>query len=201
MSARLLLVRHGEIDANLAQRWHGSTDSRLTARGHEQVRRLAAHLARTHPGAVGVHTSPLERAQETARPIAAALNVPLALAPALAEFGIGVLENELYADLAGRLGFFEQIAANPDWAPSGGESLGAVAARIVTAWRDIAAAHPAAEVVVVSHGAATAAGLAMLLDGDPRGWTRYHQHNTGLSELELGREPRLLSFDRVDHLT
>src|SRR4029450_9897462 len=168
----------------------------------EQVRRLAAHLARTHPGAVAVHTSPLERAQETARPIAAALNGPLALAPALAEFGIGVLENELYADLAGRLGFFEQIAANPDWAPSAGGARGAaVAARIAAAWPDIAAAHPAADVVVVSHGAATAAGLAMLLDGDPRGWTRYHQHNTGLSELELGREPRLLSFDRVDHLT
>jgi probable phosphoglycerate mutase len=200
MSARLLLVRHGEIDANLAQRWHGSTDSRMTARGHEQVRLLAAHLARTHPDVVAVHSSPLERAQETARPIAATLDVPLSIAPALAEFGIGVLENELYADLAGRLGFFEQIAANVDWAPSGGESLGAVAARIVTAWRNIAAAQPSAEVVVVSHGAATAAGLAMLLDGDPRAWTRYHQHNTGLSELDLGPQPRLLSFDRVDHL-
>jgi len=200
MSGRLLLVRHGEIDANLAHRWHGSTDSRMTARGHEQVRLLATHLARTRPGVVAVHTSPLERAQETARPIAAALDVPLSISPALAEFGIGILENELYADLAGHLGFFEQITSDLDWAPSGGESLGAVASRIVTAWRDIGAAHPAGEVVVVSHGAATAAGLAMLLDGDPRAWTRYHQHNTGLSELELEPRPRLLSFDRVDHL-
>jgi probable phosphoglycerate mutase len=200
MSARLLLVRHGEIDANLVHRWHGSTDSRLTARGHEQVRLLAAYIARTHPGVVAVHTSPLERAQQTARPIAAALNVPLAIAPALVEFGIGVFENELYADLAGRHRFFEQIAANLDWAPSGGESLGAVAARIVTVWRDIAAAHPAAEVVVVSHGAATAAGLAKLLDHDPRAWTRYHQRNTSVSELELEPSPRLVAFDKVDHL-
>jgi probable phosphoglycerate mutase len=200
MSTRLLVLRHGEIDANLDQRWHGSTDSCLTARGHDQARRLAMHLARTHPGVVAVHTSPLERAQQTARPIAAALDVPLIISADLRELGIGVFENASYVDLAGRHRFFEQIAADLDWAPSGGESLGAVAARVVAAWRAIAGAHPAAEVVAVSHGAAIAAGLALLLDHDPRMWTRYHQRNTSVSELELEPTPRVLAFDRVDHL-
>ena len=200
MSTRLLLVRHGQIDANLDQRWHGSTDSDLTPRGHDQVRRLAAHLARTHRDAVAVHSSPLQRAQQTARPIAAALDVPLILSPGLGEFGIGVFENESYADLAGRHGFFEHIAADVDWAPSGGESLGAVAARVVDAWRSIACAHPDAEVVAVSHGAAIAAGLALLLDQDPRAWTLYYQRNTSVSELELEPTPRVLVFDRADHL-
>ena len=200
MSTRLLLVRHGQIDANLAQRWHGSTDSDLTARGHDQVRRLAAYLARTHPDTAAVHSSPLQRAQQTAKPIAVALDVPLILSPGLAEFGIGVFENELYADLAGRHGFFERIEADLDWAPSGGESLGAVAARVVDAWRAIARAHPDAEVVAVSHGAAIAAGLALLLEQDPRAWTRYHQRNTSVSELELQPTPRILGFDRADHL-
>jgi len=200
MSARLLLVRHGEIDANRDKRWHGSTDSDLTPRGHEQVRRLAAHLARVQRDVVAVHTSPLRRAQQTARPIADALDVPLMLSPGLAEFGIGVLENESYADLGGRHRFFEQIAADLDWAPSGGESLGAVAARVVAAWRDIARAHPDAAAVAVSHGAATAAGLALLLHQDPRAWTRYHQRNTSVTELELEPTPRVVVFDRIAHL-
>jgi probable phosphoglycerate mutase len=200
MSSLLLLVRHGQIDANLDQRWHGSTESDLTPRGHEQVRRLAAHLARTRPDVVAVHSSPLQRAQQTARPIAVALDVPLILSPALAEFGIGVFENESYADLAGRHGFFEHITADLDWAPSGGESLGAVAVRVVDAWRAIAQAHPDAAVVAVSHGAAIAAGLAILLDHDPRAWTRYHQRNTSVTELELEPAARVLVFDCVDHL-
>jgi probable phosphoglycerate mutase len=192
MSTRLLLVRHGEIGANRERRWHGSTESDLTSRGHEQVRRLAAHLARAHHGVAAVHTSPLRRAQQTARPIAAA--------PGLAEFGIGVLENESYDDLVGPHRFLERIAEDLDWAPSGGESLGAVAARVTAAWAVIARAHPAAPVVAVSHGAAIAAGLALLLDRDPRAWTRYHQRNASVSELELAPTPRLLAFDRVDHL-
>ncbi len=199
-TARLLLVRHGEIDANIVQRWHGSTDSLLTERGHEQVRRLASYLSRAHPGAVAVYTSPLQRARQTAEPIASTLGVPLLLSRGLAEFGIGVLENELYADLAGRHGFFEQIAADMAWAPSGGESLGAVATRVVAAWREIAGTHPGAEVVVVSHGAAIAAGLAQLLDADPRRWTGYHQRNTSLTVLELEPTARVITFDRVDHL-
>ncbi len=199
-SARLLLVRHGEIDANIAQRWHGSTDSELTERGRDQVRRLTAYLARVHPDTVAVYTSPLQRAQQTARPIATALAVPLTLSPGLAEFGIGVFENELYSDLAGRHRFFEQMEADLAWAPAGGESLGAVAARVVAVWREIAATHTGTKVVVVSHGAAVAAGLACLVDTDPRHWARYHQRNTSISELELEPTARVLAFDRVDHL-
>ena len=198
--ALLLLVRHGEIEANVAQRWHGSTDSTLTERGREQVRLLVAHLARVHGDAVAVYTSPLQRARQTAEPIATALAVPLIVSTGLAEFGIGLLENEPYSDLAGRHRFFEQIEGDLAWAPVGGESLGAVADRIVSAWRQIAAAHPGEKVIVVTHGAAAAAGLASLLEHDARQWARHHQRNTSITELELGATARLLAFDRVDHL-
>ena len=39
--ATLLLVRHGQIAANVSRIWHGSTDSELTERGHEEARRTA----------------------------------------------------------------------------------------------------------------------------------------------------------------
>jgi probable phosphoglycerate mutase len=199
MAARLLLVRHGQIEANLEHRWHGSTDHGLTAHGREEAERVAAYLARARPNVVAVYTSPLQRASDTARLIATELHAPLLPAAGLAEYGIGVLENETFADLAARHRFFEQ-ADDLAWAPPGGESLGAVGTRVLEAWRMIAAAHPHGEVVLVSHGAAIAIGIARLLHDDPRAWTRYRVRNTSVTELELEPVPRLLAFDVVEHL-
>ena len=200
MTTRLLLVRHGQIAANIDQRWHGSTDGELTEQGHEEARRVAAHLARTRPDVAAVYTSPLKRARDTAGPIAAALGAPLVLAPGLAEYSIGVLENETYADLGGRHRFFEQAGADLTWAPPGGESLSAVATRVVATWRDVARHHPAREVALVSHGAAIATGLATLFDGDARLWPRYRLRNTSVTEIVLEPAPELVAFDLIDHL-
>lgn len=200
MSARLLLVRHGQIAANVDSRWHGSTDDGLTARGTEQARRVAEHLAQAYPGVAAVYTSPLRRARDTAAPIAAALGLATVVRPGLAEYGIGILENETFADLAAHHRFFEQSEADLGWAPPGGESLGAVAARVVATWREVARAHPGDIVALVSHGAAISAGLATLIDGDPRAWSRYRIRNTSVSEILLDPAPRVVALDRVDHL-
>jgi broad specificity phosphatase PhoE len=198
--ARLLLVRHGQIEANVLRRWHGSTDEDLTDFGREQAKRIAAHVASEHPRVAAVYTSPAQRARNTATPIAAALGLPLVVAPGLAEYAIGVLENEPYDDLVAKHRFFERADADLSWAPSGGESLGAVGARVVATWREIARTHPGAEILAVSHGAAIAAGLASLLHDDPRGWTRYHVRNTSLTEIEVEPVGRVVRFDRLDHL-
>jgi probable phosphoglycerate mutase len=200
MTTRLLLVRHGQIDANIENRWHGSTDGELTAQGRDDARRVAAHLARTRPDVAAVYTSPLKRARDTAEFIAQALAVPMEVAPGLAEYSIGVLENETFADLAGRHRFFEQADADVGWAPPGGESISAVAARVVATWRDVARRHPEHEVALVSHGAAIATGLATLLDGDPRKWPSYRLRNTSVTEIVLDPAPQLLAFDLIDHL-
>jgi broad specificity phosphatase PhoE len=198
-TARLLLVRHGQIAANLEKVWHGSTDSPLTPVGHAQARQLAAHLARTRQKIRGVYSSPLTRARHTADPIAAALGLPVHVAPGLAEYGIGAFEGTSYADLVGRHAFFEQAHGDLEWAPAGGESLRAVAERMLATWHTIVATHPEGEVVVVTHGAALAAGLAMVLHDDPRQWQRYHVRNASVSELTLV-PAALVDFDRVDHL-
>lgn len=200
MPARLLLVRHGQITANIESRWHGSTDADLTALGHQQAERVAAHLRRARPDVAAIYTSPLRRARDTAAPIGEALGLPVVVDPALAEYGIGVLENETFADLADRHRFFAQTEENPDWAPPGGESLAGVAARVLASWRDIAHRHPAHEVVLVSHGAAIATGLASLIDGDPRVWPRYRFRNTSITEVELEPVARLIALDVGDHL-
>jgi broad specificity phosphatase PhoE len=198
-TTRLLLVRHGQIAANVAKVWHGSTDSQLTETGQAQARQVAAYLARSRPAVRGIYASPLTRARHTADAIAAAIGLTPRIDPGLAEYGIGTFEGESYADLGGRHAFFERAHGDLDWAPDGGESLRAVADRTLAAWRAIAASHPDGDVVVVTHGAALAAGLATLLHDDPRQWQRYHTRNASVTELTLV-PVALVDFDRADHL-
>ncbi len=198
--ARLWLVRHGEIEANVKKVWHGSTDSALTTRGEEQARRVAEHVGRAEARASAIYASPLQRARRTAEPIGRALGVPVRLEPGLAEYSIGAWEGESYAALLEERRFFAAIQADPGFAPPGGESPLDVVERTTAALRRIAREHAGEHVVVVGHGAAFAFALAAILHADPQRWQQYHSRNASLSELELEPEPRLLSFDFVEHL-
>ena len=198
--ARLVLVRHGEIRANVEQVWHGSTDSELTAVGREQARLVGEHLATRRGNVAAVYASPLRRARETAAPIAGALGLEPAFDAGLAEYGIGELEGASYAALLSEHRFFERIHADADYAPPGGESARAVCERASGSLVRIAGWHPGEQVVIVSHGAALALALAALLESDPQAWRSYHVSNCSVSELVLEPEPVLLSFDQTGHL-
>lgn len=196
----LVLVRHGEIAANAARIWHGSTDSELTELGHAQARRTARHLARRRPRPIALYTSPLARTRATAARIAEELGLDAQIEPGLAEYGIGELEGESYVDLLRVHRFFERIAGDAEFAPPGGESPRQVIARVSDALARIARAHRGSEVVVVSHGAALGFALGSLIDGDANQWQRYHLANCAVSELVLEPAPRLLSWNRTEHL-
>jgi broad specificity phosphatase PhoE len=198
--ARLLLVRHGQIQANIDRVWHGSTDSVLTEQGHDEARRVAAHLARHWPEVTGIYASPLRRARQTAAPIEHAFGLSATLERDLREYGIGELEGESYQDLYAEHEFFDRMRADLHFAPPGGESAGEVGDRAISVLEQIGARHPASTVVVVGHGFATALALARLIDADPHAWQGFHQDNCGVSELVLEPRPRLLRFNATEHL-
>ncbi len=197
---RLLLVRHGQIEANLSKVWHGSTDSPLTELGHDQARRVGAFLARAYAGAAALYTSPLRRCRDTAAAIASRLDLEPRAEPGLAEYGIGELEGTPYRALLEDHKFFERIHADPDYAPAGGESPRQVLGRFVATVERIALAHPGELVVAVTHGAASAIGLAHLVENDAQAWHGLHSSNCGVTELELGAPARIVHFDQTDHL-
>ena len=85
--ANFLLIRHGQNDLvakKLAGRLPGV---HLNEAGHAQAQRLAALLADLPIKAV--YSSPLERAQETALPIAQAHNLGVSIMPELIEMDYG----------------------------------------------------------------------------------------------------------------
>ncbi len=199
--ASLLLLRHGQIRANVKGHWHGSTDSPLTWRGRQQVRRTARHLARSQAPIRAIYSSPLQRCVATAEVIAKQLGIGFDVCAALREYAIGEWEDLPFRELATRYDFVNVAAADPDFAPPGGESLRAVAERIVAAVNGIHDSHGGdGQVLVVGHGAALAVAIATVLDDDPTGWTNYHIANCSLTELVLSPAPYVNFFNSTAHL-
>jgi broad specificity phosphatase PhoE len=197
----LILVRHGEIRANVRGRWHGATDSPLTGTGRRQADRVARHLAHRFGHLDALYSSPLRRCAHTAKMIAARLERSVVVDDDLREWGIGTLEDTTYRDLAARHDFFRRIGEDPDYAPPGGDSLRRVERRIVGALRRIHATHAGGRhVAIVGHGAALAIALAALLDADPARWTHYPLANCSVTELYLEPEPLVAALNRIEHL-
>ena len=196
----IYLIRHGEITANIERRWHGRTDSELTKVGEDQAARLGQYLEKHHSDVQSIYSSPLKRTRLTSELITNHLNLQPVFLQSLVEYGIGVLEDTLYEELHGKVGFFGKIAADVHYAPDQGESLNQVMTRMLAAISEIRRKHEGEEVAVVGHGAAMAIALAGLMDGKPYPFFHYHTSNTGLSKLILGENSRLDFFDRTDHL-
>jgi len=199
----LTLVRHGQTSANVEGVWHGSTNTPLTDHGHRQAAATAAWLATqfaAQDDAIRhVYASPLDRAHHTARPIAAHFGVDPVLDPGLAEFDLGAWEGTSFHVLFEEKRLFQNMKADPHFAPHGGESPSQVADRLAGTLRRIAGRHPGERVAVVTHGGALSIALGLLLDDDYSSWNRMVK-NCAVSELVLEPRPELLRFNYVDHL-
>jgi len=200
MAHTLLLIRHGQIRANQTGRWHGAIDSPLTPSGRRQVARLARHLKHTFPELEAVYSSPLRRCRDTAIEVAQLFQRTVITDDDLREYAIGELEGTPFRTLHTEHRFFERIH-DAEFRPPGGESVRAVAERVVQALRRIHDAHrDARHTAIVGHGAAFAIALAHLLDADPTRWTNYSISNASITELTLDPEPLIPSFNRIEHL-
>lgn len=147
--AHLLLIRHATND------WVGHRLAGWTPGVHlnEEGRRQAAALAETlaHWPVEAVYSSPLERAVETAEPLAARFGLPVQIVEAVGETRYGDWTGSSLKELSQRPEWL-RILINPSAARfPNGEGLAEMQARVVTALDRIAAAHPKGVVVVVSH--------------------------------------------------
>jgi len=156
-----------------------------------------ALVERLKPGGPwsAIATSPLGRAVATAALLAAHLKAPV-LAPErnLREYDFGEWDGLTPAELRAR-GFWAAVGQDAEFAPPGGEGFNAAARRVDAALRTIASAHTGQRVVVVTHGLALAAGLALMLTDDVRNAPQYALPNGGLARLRVGTEAHLVTMD------
>jgi len=155
----IALVRHGQTATTGTVLPGRAKGLHLADAGVEQAGRAAERLAEL-PHVDAVYSSPLERARETAAPIATALGTKTKIERGLLECDFGEWTGQE----------LKQLVKTPEWpviqrAPStfrfpGGESFAEMQHRIVTTLDRLRAAHPGGMVVAVSHADPIKAAIA-----------------------------------------
>jgi broad specificity phosphatase PhoE len=146
----VLLIRHAQTD-DVGMRLAGRTDGAgLNQSGRSQAERLCTRLAGTDIAAI--YSSPLQRAIETAGPLARERDLPV-------EPHMGLLEID-FGDWTGA--HLEHLAADQQWMRfnryrsmtpvPGGERAVDAQARIVRALDECRTQHPGQTVAFVTHG-------------------------------------------------
>lgn len=87
---KLLLIRHGESEADLLGVHEGRADFSLTEEGMRQAAAMAAFVSE-HYEVTKIYSSPLRRAKETAEALSFATGVPVLFDEHLLEFNNGLL--------------------------------------------------------------------------------------------------------------
>lgn len=158
----ILLARHGETDWNRENRFQGHADPPLNETGRGQAAELAAALAAEPLAAV--YSSPLQRAFETARTVAAAHSLEPVAVDALREVDVGSWQGLTRAEIEQRFPerFVRWLAYEQGW--EDGESYEEMGHRVIAGLLEIAAAHEGERILAVSHGGPIRAAYA-LADG------------------------------------
>jgi len=151
-ATRILAIRHGRTAWNADSRIQGHTDIELDALGEWQARQVAQALGDEPLQAV--YSSDLQRARQTAAPLAARQGLELRIDAGLRERGFGEFEGLSFAQIEQR--WPEQATAwrkrDPDFGACGGEVLRDFRDRVVATVRRLAQAHRGQSIALVTHG-------------------------------------------------
>lgn len=147
----LLLIRHGENEYTRTGKLAGWTPGvSLNAAGQKQAQALAEKLKAAPLAAL--YSSPLERARETAAPLATAKNLEVKILEGVGEVKYGEWQGKSLKRLA-RTKLWRTVQGLPSAMQfPGGETFRQVQYRAVEAIEGLVKAHPKEMVAVVSHG-------------------------------------------------
>ncbi|MBE6629328.1 MAG: histidine phosphatase family protein [Ruminococcaceae bacterium] len=202
---KIILVRHGESQANLDGYIAGHTDVPLSALGVKQAMETAAHLASEQIDAV--YTSDLCRASATARPHAELRGLPVIEREELREIFCGRWEGESFKGLEEREhelyvnGFRNRFFG---FRMPEGESTDECGARFYNAVLKIAKAHEGGSVLIASHGAVIRSFWAIIrgLSHEEANETQPYPSNASYSVAEFDGERFCpVEFSHDSHLS
>jgi broad specificity phosphatase PhoE len=158
----VFLVRHGEVENPDRVVYADLPGFGLSDRGRLEAAAAASFLAPL--GITAIYASPLDRAQETASIISDACGVPVGTRDDLTEWLVarrwkGVTWEDLPSAFPGEL---EAYLEHPTDLPFAEESIPQLGNRMAGAIGELATAHPAERIVIVSHQDPIQAGRLVL---------------------------------------
>lgn len=158
---RIGLIRHGETAWNAQGLLQGISDIPLNPLGRSQAVSAGRMLA--GQGWQVLYASPLQRAMESARLLAAEADLPEPIElPGVIERAFGELEGTSYWQPDGTRAPLDHPSVEP---------IEAVVERSVAAIREVAARHPMENVLVVAHGTVIRNVLDRFMEEDAPGIT------------------------------
>jgi len=200
---RLVVVRHGQAEANVEQRYLGLRDDPLTDLGVAQAEALG--LALSDMPLAAVYSSPLRRALETAEHVARAQGLPVIPEGRLLEMSFGGWEGLTRAEL---LASGEEAAAHlARWeedpaavAPPGGETLAELQSRVLDLLAELVVSGANRPLALVSHVGPVKALLCAVLGLPLAGSRRMFLDPATISVVDWGPRPVLRLFNDHAHL-
>jgi broad specificity phosphatase PhoE len=189
----LVVVRHGQTDANAKGLLLGRLDVDLDDVGRAQ----AAALAEVLPTPDLVISSPLARTRQTAE----AFGVDVEVSEDWIELDYGDWDGRPAGDVPAEA--WRAWRADPDFAPPGGESLARLTARVHDALDDLVERLDGRRAVVVTHVSPVKAAVAWALDQGPELAWRTYVAPASITRIGVGRDadgPTLRTFNETAHL-
>ncbi|MCZ6597789.1 MAG: histidine phosphatase family protein [Planctomycetota bacterium] len=209
---RFFLVRHGRVAVEYRDRIYGSLDVPLAPEGEEDSRRVARQLAGEELAAV--ISSGLARTEHAAACIRSGRGLARRDEPDLVELFRGAWQDVTFEELERREpGAWEAWHADPGGSsPPGGESLDALAARVLPRLDALAGEFRGRSIAITSHSWVIRIAVCAAFDLEARAALRFAVPLGGLVVLDWsvpepdqgmgpGRRPTLVGFHldrRVD---
>jgi probable phosphoglycerate mutase len=177
------LIRHAahdRIGTVLVGRLNGV---HLSLAGRAEAKELARAFAREEISAV--ISSPRERAQETAEPIAQELGLTMRISNALDEVNFGGWQGQSFSGLAGDQGWQRWNTFRSMTRPPRGEMIAEVQSRMMGEMLHLHATDPGGEFILVSHAEPIRASLLLVLGLSADLWSRIEIEPASISTIVL----------------
>lgn len=196
----LLIIRHGESEADLLGVHEGRADFPLTEVGVKQAKRMATYIEQHYPPTI-ILCSPLIRANKTASILQEAIGCELVVEQDLMEFNNGVLAGLSRAEAAIKYPLPKE--GRPAHVPiQDGESELAFRFRAENIFHRILHDYQDVErVAVVSHGGMISNLLKAFLKQPPNQEFIFPTGDTGIHLLQIKGSNRIIRFlNKQEHL-
>jgi broad specificity phosphatase PhoE len=187
----ICVVRHGRTEANAQGLLLGHLDVDLDDTGRAQAEALAAAVGACE----AVVSSPLRRARQTAE----AFGVPVEVDPRWIELDYGEWDGRPAGDVSTE--DWDRWRRDPAFAPPGGESLGALFARVAEACEALAERAAEGRVVAVTHVSPIKAAVGWALGIGPEVASRTFVAPASITRIAVTPAgPVLQGFNETAHL-
>ena len=196
---QLLLIRHGESEADILHVHEGRADFPLTEQGHRQAEAMAKWVTEHYEPDL-IFASTLKRAAQTAQHLSDAAGVEVIADEDLMEFNNGLLAGLPFEEAAVRYPRIENLP--PDQSVYGQETQYEFRARAdrALAWC-LAQIPDGATAAIVSHGGMINQLFASLIGLPPASSPKFLTGDTGVHLWVLTQDgPRLMFANKQEHL-